>query len=159
MAEEKVLHKAAFLAFSNCEDAEGVTFQKNEDHNALSTAINANGSLINVTVRVYHPTVFYRIRKKLKVHNEEIFDELNHGDFHVSDKAGLYDEGNFYSDRERVMMRGLSNDEGQNFLSTFGQYSQYVLGQKMTFLPPSLAFIKIESSTKLRIKSGYFAIQ
>ena len=106
MTEEKVLHKAAYLAFSNCEAMEDVSFQKNEDHNAVTTAVNANGSLVNITVRIYHPLIFYRIRKKLKVHNEEIFDDLNHGDLHVSNKAGLYDEGNFYSDRERVMIHG-----------------------------------------------------
>ena len=106
MAEERIVQRAAFLAFSNCENMDDVTFQKNEDHNAVTTAVNVKGSLINVTVRIYHPLVFYRIRKKLKIHNDEVLDEIQHGDFQVSDKAGIYDEGNFYSDRERIMMHG-----------------------------------------------------
>lgn len=106
MAETRIMQRAAFLAFSNCENLEDVTVQKNEDHNAVTTSVNVNGSLISVTVRIYHPLVFYRIRKKMKIHNEEILDEIQHGDFKVSDKAGLFDEGNFYSDRERLMMHG-----------------------------------------------------
>ena len=107
MAEARILQRAAFLAFTNCENLDDVTFQKNEDHNAVSTAVNVNGSLINVTVRIYHPNVFYRIRKKLKITNDEVLDEVQHGDFQVSEKAGLFDEGNFYSDRERLMMHGM----------------------------------------------------
>jgi hypothetical protein len=108
MAEERILQRAALLAFSNCENMEDVTFQKNEDHNAVSTAVNVSGSLVNLTVRIYHPLVFYRLRKKLKIHNDEILEEIKHGDFQISDKAGLFDEGNFYSDRERLVMHGTS---------------------------------------------------
>lgn len=159
MAEERIIQKAALLAFSNCEDMEDVTLQKNEDHNAMTTAVNVKGSLINVTVRVYHPLVFYRIRKKFKIHNEELLDEIRHGDFQVSEKAGLYDEGNFYSDRERIMMHGLSKEEGEKFISTFDVYSKYMIAQRTTLLPSTLAFIKIESSSKLKFKSPFFEIQ
>jgi len=34
-----------------------------------------------------------------------------------------------------------------------------MLSQKMTHLPPNLAFIKVESSLKLKVKSPYFEIQ
>lgn len=159
MAEARILQRAAFLAFTNCENLDDVTFQKNEDHNAVSTAVNVNGSLINVTVRIYHPNVFYRIRKKLKITNDEVLDEVQHGDFQVSEKAGLFDEGNFYSDRERLMMHGLTKDEGDNFVANFATYSQHVLGQKASLLAPNLAFIKIETSAKLKIKSPFFEIQ
>jgi hypothetical protein len=54
---------------------------------------------------------------------------------------------------------GLTTDEGHNFISTFGAYSQHILAQKMTHLFSNLAFIKIESSLKLKVKSPYFEIQ
>jgi hypothetical protein len=54
---------------------------------------------------------------------------------------------------------GLTKDEGDNFVANFAAYSQHVLGQKASLLAPNLAFIKIETSAKLKIKSPFFEIQ
>ena len=58
-----------------------------------------------------------------------------------------------------IVSSGLTKDEGENFISTFASYSQHVIGQKSTLLPSNLAFVKIETSAKLKIKSPYFEIQ
>mmetsp|Transcript_8660 Transcript_8660/g.12932 ORF Transcript_8660/g.12932 Transcript_8660/m.12932 type:complete len:354 (+) Transcript_8660:150-1211(+) len=149
--DQRILHIALGMVFSDLDRNSRAV--RHDDH----IAVEAEGD-ISLTVRVFWPDVFQRMRDKFHITLGEIRDELEHGPLVVSELAGECDSGCLFSARERIVVRGLSSDEYAMFRDTFEAFSSYTLEQDETLLPLHIAFFRIETSIKLKTKSQYFTV-
>jgi hypothetical protein len=152
--DEQILHAATSLCFNNLSrNADAVP---HDDHIAVSADINGVG---HINVKVFHSQLFDRIRQKLHISSGEIAAELQSGPFITSDLAGDYDDGSYFSARERLVITGLSDDKLSSFRETFTPFLEHQLSNDgESFLPVVIAFFQIETRAKMKLKTNYFIV-
>jgi hypothetical protein len=153
MLDLKIIRTASGLALSDVERNSAAV--RHDDHVAVVADVEND---TNICVRVYWPPRFKQLRDKLRISTNEIEEEINQGAFVTSDVAGEYDIDTYFSARERLVVRCLSNEECSDFRDSFDEIAKYMLQQEKTFLPAILGFFKIETSAKLKTKSQFFLI-
>lgn len=153
MTELKIIAAAAALALGDLE--RNPTAVRHDDHVAVVADVQHD---ISICVRAFWPSKFKEIRNKLRVSASEIEEEINQGVFVTSDIAGEYDADTYFSARERLVVRSMSNEEQSNFRDTFDDIANYMLSQDKTYLPAILGFFRVETSFKLKSKSQHFLI-
>lgn len=127
---------------------------RNEDHIAIVSEVRG----ANICVRVFWPDKFIRIREKLRVTTGEIEDELNDGPFATSGLAEEYDADCYFSSRERLVVRSISNEEYTSLRENINDLTDHMLAQPETLLPAMLALFKVETSIKMKTKSNIFLV-
>lgn len=151
--DEAIVHAATSLCFNNLD--RNTTAVTHEDHTAVSTEINGVG---HVNVKIFSPQLFERLRQKYHITPGEIIAELQGGPFITSDLAGDFDDGSFFSARERIVVTCVSDDKLSTFRETFQEFAEYQLSQEESLLPVVIGFFQVETRAKMKSKSNYFVI-
>jgi hypothetical protein len=151
--DEQILHAAASLCFNNFDRNSSAV--QHDDHVAVSTDINGIG---HINVKVFHPQLFERIRQKYHISTGEIIAELQSGPFITSDLAGDFDEGSYFSSRERLVVSGLADDKLSSFRETLQSFTDHQLHADETFLPVIIGFFQVETRAKMKSKTNTFLI-
>jgi hypothetical protein len=157
--DEQILHAATSLCFNNLSRHPDAI--PHDDHIAVSTDINGVGHL---NMKIFYSQQFDRLKQKFHISSQEIITELQSGPFITSDLAGDYDDGCYFSSRERLVITPLADDKLSSFRETISLFLEYELSsdssdhQEITFLPLVIGFYYIDTRVKMKTKTNYFII-